>query len=255
MTEQATLPATIANHSMFFDIARFEHAQRVARVFATSTMIPEHFKNNIGNCLIAMNYADRVMADVFMVMQSMYVVHGRPGIEAKLAIALFNSSGKFTPLRFRFNKERTECVAYAKEIRSGETCEGVAASIQMAKDEGWHGKNGSKWKTMPELMLMYRSASFFIKQYAPEVLLGMQTKEEVEDIIDITPEANAQAEIENKANKEMIDLVTEKQEAAQVEPQTEQAPSMATAPGTAEVSKPELTRHEQTKPKTIDRGF
>jgi hypothetical protein len=54
----------------------------------------------------------------------------------------------------------------------------------MAKAEGWLDKAGSKWKTMPELMLKYRAAAFFGRLYAPEVLMGMQTSEEV---IDITP--------------------------------------------------------------------
>ena len=51
----------------------------------------------------------------------------------------------------------------------------------MAKAEGWLSKEGSKWKTLPELMLCYRSASFFAKIHCPEVILGMQSKQELED--------------------------------------------------------------------------
>jgi hypothetical protein len=40
---------------------------------------------------------------------------------------------------------------------------------------------------MPELMLRYRSAAFFARLYAPDITLGMQTAEEVEDI---APERN-----------------------------------------------------------------
>jgi hypothetical protein len=57
----------------------------------------------------------------------------------------------------------------------------------MAKAEGWLDKAGSKWKTMPELMLKYRAAAFFGRLYAPEVLMGMQTSEEVIDITPIQP--------------------------------------------------------------------
>jgi hypothetical protein len=38
---------------------------------------------------------------------------------------------------------------------------------------------------MPELMLMYRSAAFLIRTYAPEISMGLRTDDE---IIDITPE-------------------------------------------------------------------
>ena len=52
----------------------------------------------------------------------------------------------------------------------------------MAKEEGWSTKAGSKWKTMPELMLRYRSATFFGRLYAPEILMGMHSADEVQDV-------------------------------------------------------------------------
>jgi hypothetical protein len=54
----------------------------------------------------------------------------------------------------------------------------------MAIDEGWLTKNGSKWLTMPEIMLRYRCASLFGRLYAPELLMGLQTVEEVRDVIE-----------------------------------------------------------------------
>jgi hypothetical protein len=59
----------------------------------------------------------------------------------------------------------------------------------MAKREGWYsrrdkyGNETSKWQTMPELMLRYRAAAFFGRLYAPEILMGMQANDEVEDIV------------------------------------------------------------------------
>lgn len=61
--------------------------------------------------------------------------------------------------------------------------ESPEVSIQMAIDEGWLTKNGSKWQTIPELMLRYRCASFFGRLYAPEILMGLHTTEEVQDFI------------------------------------------------------------------------
>ena len=66
--------------------------------------------------------------------------------------------------------------------------------MNMAKAEGWVDKNGSKWKTMPELMRRYRAASFFCRQFAPEVSMGMQSTEE---ILDITPMQNATVTFED----------------------------------------------------------
>lgn len=80
----------------------------------------------------------------------------------------------------------------------------------MAKSEGWLGKNGSKWQTMPQIMLRYRAASFFGRMNCPELTMGIYTKEEVieiaideGDIRDV--EAEARQEIEQNANSVMFE--------------------------------------------------
>lgn len=60
--------------------------------------------------------------------------------------------------------------------------ESPPVSLSMAVNEGWYHRTGSKWQTMPELMLRYRAAAFFGRLYAPDILMGMSTAEEVEDI-------------------------------------------------------------------------
>jgi hypothetical protein len=141
-----------------------------------------------------------------MAMQKMYIIHGKPAVETQLQIALFNKGGRFSPLKYKISGtgDARECVAIAKDLESGETIEGPPVSIKMAKDEGWYSKNGSKWKTLPELMLRYRAAAFFIRLYAPETTLGLHTPEELMDggVIDITPDIEA----DEKANTEQIDI-------------------------------------------------
>lgn len=60
--------------------------------------------------------------------------------------------------------------------------ESAPVTMEMAVNEGWYGKNGSKWRSMPDLMLRYRSAAFFGRIYAPELLMGLPTTEEVQDV-------------------------------------------------------------------------
>jgi len=199
-----TLPALRDGASLFFDVAKFEHAQRVGRLFSESNLVPTHFQGSIGNCVIALNLADRLQVDPFMLVQNMYVVHGRPGIEGKLRIALINGCGRFTPLKFKFEgKGKTDkgvsrpdkCIAYATEKASGEELS-VEVSWETVVAEGWNRekknpKTGyvqvSKWETMPEQMFRYRSAAFFERAYCPEVSLGLRNIEELEDIVDMEP--------------------------------------------------------------------
>jgi hypothetical protein len=169
--------------SPFADEQSFEPAQRMAKALATSTLVPKDYQNNIPNVLIAMELANRTGASVLMVMQNLYLVHGRPGWASSFLIATVNSTGRFTPLRFRFQGEEGKdgwgCRAVAVDKKSGEECVGSLITIGMAKKEGWYQKSGSKWQTMPEQMLMYRSASFWTRAFAPEVALGIHTAEEV----------------------------------------------------------------------------
>jgi hypothetical protein len=80
--------------------------------------------------------------------------------------------------------ENWECIAYTSEKGSDEILESIPVTISMAIAEGWYGKNGSKWKTIPKLMLQYRSATFWTSAYAPELSMGMKSDDEVEDYID-----------------------------------------------------------------------
>jgi hypothetical protein len=173
--------------SPFANEESFAPAQRMAKALASSSLVPKDYQDNIPNTLIAMELANRTGASVLMVMQNLYIVHGKPGWASQFLIATVNASKRFTPLRFRFEgEEGTDswgCRAYAKDRESGEECVGSLVTIGMAKAEGWHGKNGSKWKSLPEQMLMYRSAAFWTRAYAPELGLGLQTAEEVYDVM------------------------------------------------------------------------
>jgi len=163
----------------------FELAQRVAKGFAASDLVPKQYQGNVPNVLIAMEIANRTGAGVFAIMQNMNIIQGRPGWSSSYLIATVNASGKFSPLRFRFEGEPGTpawgCRAYAKDMASGEECQGPLVTLAIAKAEGWLDKSGSKWKTMPELMLHYRSAAFWTRIFAPELSLGMHISEEVAD--------------------------------------------------------------------------
>ena len=172
------------------DAQAFALLQRQATLLANSTLVPKDFQGNIANCSIGLEIANRLRASAFMVIQNIDIIHGRPSFRATFLIAMVNASGRFTPLQFRMegDKANRSCVAHCKDAVTGEIIEGPEVSMAMAKAEGWSTKNGSKWITMPELMLRYRAAAFFARLYAPDITLGMQTAEELRDVeIDVTP--------------------------------------------------------------------
>lgn len=185
--------------------------------------------NALPNAVVALNMAQRMGADPLMVMQNLYIIEGRPSWSSQWIIAAINGCGRFSPLRFEIKnlgKKKVEyvnhywenrqkqrevktieidnivCIAWAIEKETGERIESPQVSIELAVKEGWYTKDGSKWQTMPDVMLRYRSASFFGKLYAPELLMGLATVEEAQDmVIDATTAADGSIYVDTDALK------------------------------------------------------
>jgi len=174
--------------SGFNNADSFALIQRQATLLSASTLVPKQFQGaqNLPNCVIALNMAQRIGADPLMVMQNLYVVHGNPSWSAQFLIASFNDCGRFSAIRYEWSgEEGTDsygCRATAIEKESGMELRGPVITIQTAKKEGWYDKKGSKWQTIPDLMLMYRSAAWLVRTHAPEIAMGLKTVDENEDI-------------------------------------------------------------------------
>lgn len=184
----------------------------MSAMFAQTTLVPKHFRGNQGNCAIAINMANRMGADPLMVMQNMYIVYGNPAWSSKFLIATFNQCGRYSSIKYKMvgtkGSDDYGCYAYATELSTGEVIEGPTITIGIAKAEGWYQKDGSKWVTMPEQMLRYRAASWFIRTTAPELSMGLQTVEEAQDINerDITPIEKPTAEIAQNMATKVLDV-------------------------------------------------
>lgn len=204
------------------------------------------FKNQVAehkavaNCMIAIEIATRIGASPLMVMQNMTPIYGKPSWSSKFLIATVNTCGRFEPLQFRFtdkgmcgmvdytdyvwdNATRSkkpvakqfdgkkimniECVAFTTKKGSNDVLESSPVSIELAIQEGWYTKNGSKWQTMTKQMLMYRAASFWTSAYAPELSMGMRTVEEQQDIyVDYQDVTATEVEAEKKENANKVNI-------------------------------------------------
>ena len=187
----------------------FQMAYQMAKALASSTIVPRDYQNNPSNCLIAIEQAQRLGVSPMMVMQNLYVIQGRPSWSSKFLIAAINNSGKFD-IELQFDEQNDKegkpfsCLCWT--TKGGRRVEGMRVDMDMAKAEGWISKNGSKWRTMPKLMLRYRAASFFSNLNCPELTLGLYTQEEAvdttftDDRYVVNAEEMAKLEIEAHAN-------------------------------------------------------
>ena len=201
----------------------FMMATQMAKALASSTVVPKEYQGNFSNGLVAIEIAQRLRTSPLMVMQNLNVIQGRPSWSAQFLIAMVNGSGKYD-MELQFDEKTDKdgkpfsCQCWTE--RKGRKVTGIVVDMDMAKAEGWVQKNGSKWKTMPQVMLRYRAASFFARMNCPELTLGYYSQDEIIDgdfkeypLEDMKKQV--EEEIANNANTVDFEEV--------VEPQYEQA--------------------------------
>lgn len=171
------------NTSVFGSLETFQEVQRMIVPLVKSTMVPLAYQNKPENCMVAMEMAHRTGRSVLEIMQNMNIVQGKIAWASDYTIMAINRSGLFADsLEFVFTPDRRGCYAVATKKSNGKEIRGTLVTMIMAEKEGWLNRNGSKWKTFPEQMLMYRAATFFCRVHCPEVLAGVMTADEIVDV-------------------------------------------------------------------------
>ena len=192
MTSEITPQVAEDESSIYKNTDSFEFAQRQAKSLCESDLVPKSYQGQKGlpNCLVAIEMSKRMKLSPLTVMQNLNVIHGTPTWSAQFITSQILGCGRFTNFDYLVKGEgdtlEVQCVA--KRLEDQKLVKGTTVSMRMARLEGW--TRNSKYQSMPELMLRNRAATFFGRQYIPDLLLGVQTSEEVVDIqpVDVTPE-------------------------------------------------------------------
>ena len=197
MTSEITPQVAEDESSIYKNTDSFEFAQRQAKSLCESDLVPKSYQGQKGlpNCLVAIEMSKRMKLSPLTVMQNLNVIHGTPTWSAQFITSQILGCGRFTNFDYLVKGEgdtlEVQCVA--TRIEDQKLVKGTTVSMRMARLEGW--TRNSKYQSMPELMLRNRAATFFGRQYIPDLLLGVQTSEEVVDIqpLDVTPEVDKES--------------------------------------------------------------
>lgn len=249
----ATEFAPMTGADMWSDAGQFELAQRMALALGECPFLPRDYqgKQNIGSRLIALDISRRTKLPPLMVMQQLTSIHGKPTWSAQMVHALTMQTGRFEEIQYEESQEESErefpweiwersddgkstkrngviklknkqCRAFSVSLKSRKPVYGPWVSLEMAIAEGWYTKNGSKWKTMPDVMLRYRAITFFGRSYAPDALMGLRETEEARDIGPIVDIETVQHGPGIKIVPAVVQAITDK---APEEPRPEPPPS------------------------------
>ena len=188
MTELIKTRDTEGESSIYRNSDSFEFAQRQAKSLCQSQLVPKEYQgqNGLSNCLVALEMSKRMNLSPLTVMQNLNVIHGKPTWSAQFISSQIIGCGRFKNFDYvvEGSGESLSVQCTAIRLEDNKLVKGTAVTMKMAQQEGWTLKN-KKYQSMPEIMLKARAATFFGRQYIPDLLLGVQTSEEV---IDIEPE-------------------------------------------------------------------
>jgi len=176
------------------DVQSLEGLQRLAWAFSESDIVRECYRasqketinrQHAANCVIACRAALTLGIDPLMFLQHTYIVPngGAIAIDGQIAIAVLNNSPTIKGrIRFLFTgdgKDRA-CKASVTDAKTGESHSYTVTWKDVVMNR-WN-REKSQWSTQPELMFRYRSALYLARTSFPDLLMGMRTIDEQDDI-------------------------------------------------------------------------
>lgn len=159
-----------------------EQALKVADMLAKSTLVPKAYQGQPANVLVAMAYGESFGMQPLQAMQSVAVVNGMPGLYGDGLLAVCRSCSAWEWMQETIEGETAICTAK----RKGEPEVTATFSVQDAKRAQLWGKAGP-WTQYPTRMLAMRARAFALRNLYADVLRGMGSAEELQDIPAETP--------------------------------------------------------------------
>lgn len=176
--------------SVYSDVNLYNNALKMAEGLAKSDLVPDNYKGKPESCLIAIDVARQIGSrSPLFVMQNLFIVKGKPSWSGQYCDAIVRANFKKVKVDLSGDGDERGCVVTAYD-ENDNFCEGTRVTIRMAKQEGWFSKQGSKWQTIPDLMLQYRAFAFFARIHCPDKLLGIHDEFENLDISKIETKAD-----------------------------------------------------------------
>jgi hypothetical protein len=223
-------PAEISTTGLILDNNSMDSMVRMAELMAGGrATIPVHLQKNTSDCLAVVSQAMQWRMNPFAVAQKTHVVNGALGYEAQLVNAVIQSSGvtlgrfvyewfgpweaiigktKVIDMPAKEGKKAYQFRVPDYDMRAENGC-GIRVSATLKGESEPRVlelllvqasvRNSPLWATDPKQQLAYLAVKRWTRLFAPDVILGVYTPDELEEIrrepIDVTPRASTPAQL------------------------------------------------------------
>jgi hypothetical protein len=160
-----------------------EALKQQSKIVAASGLVPDHFQKNPASIYVCIQIAKSIGEDPVQLMQASYFIDGKIGLSSQYLLARLRRSGAIRgTVQYieEGDRENLSVRAQATDRETGEKVLGPAASMAMARDDGW--VKNTKYTTMPEIMLRNRALSFLVRYHYPDATAGLPMADELQDI-------------------------------------------------------------------------
>lgn len=252
--------------------ANFQEAMDIAEIMSRSQLIPKNFQGRPNDVVVAMMWSHTLGIPTVQGLQYIAVINGKPSMYGDGLLAVAMASGQMADFKETFVGGDSDdgltaiCTVKRKGLESPIIGQ---FSVADAKRAGLWGKIGP-WKQYPKRMLKMRARAFALRDAFPDILSGMGSGEEQEDIINGThTEVSDQPPAEEKPARKMPRrkkaatadaavvedaVVSQPEEQPQTEPVAEEVPQEQT-PSEAAAPTEEQAEEPKTPSKEVEEVF
>ena len=152
-----------------------------AKMAARSTLVPRDYLGKPKNILLAIQMGSEIGLAPMQSLQNISVINGRPAVWGDAMLGLCRQSPVCKDVVERFEGEGKTLTAICIAKRAGAEPIERRFSMDDAERAGLATKPGT-WQQYPRRMLQMRARGFALRDAFPDVLRGLISAEEAEDI-------------------------------------------------------------------------
>ena len=171
----------------------FNEAVQIAGAIVRAGMAPKGYEGNTEKATVAILAGLEVGFTPFAALQSIAVINGTPSVFGDGLVALVRASGLLEDIQETLDVDDNGVpqAAICRVKRKGEATWGeqIVTRAQCAK-AGWLQKQGP-WTQTPGRMMSIRARAWAFRDRFADVLRGLKSAEEMQDMVDVTPQGSA----------------------------------------------------------------
>ena len=164
--------------------------QSISKELAQSRL---HAHRNPADVLFVISVGESLGLSAATALMNIYNVNGMPAMKADLKLALAKRHPEYAGCEIDANTER--CIVKMKRRNENGTEEAITSTftIDDAKRAGLFPKKDN-WRNYPQRMLKARAISYAVNDLFPDIVFGMLSSEEAQDIDQHTEKTMIEAE-------------------------------------------------------------